>query len=242
MSTVIERIRKALRLPQGGVDQDTRVKTVFAKSGGWTEPVAETGAEGWPALLASIRTEAAHLHLQVHDCPDLASCGQQLAGLVRERTPEWGTARRIMCWNDPALHALGLEELLTDSDIALDYVPDQDVFDHAGRAVFRERIEASYVGVTTADWLIADTATLVLLGGRGRARSVSLVPSIHVAVVSRQRIVPTFGDVLRRLDRQGLALPSNLTFVTGPSKTADIEATLVHGAHGPREMHLFLTP
>lgn len=242
MNTVIERIRKALRLPQGGVDQDTRVKTVFAKTCGWSDPMDPVGPDALPELLASIRTEAAHLNLQVHECTDPVECARELAALVRDRRPEWGARRRIMCWNDPALKALKLEDLLADSDIALDYVPDRDVFDQAERAAFRERIEGSYVGVTTADWLIADTATLVLLGGRGRARSVSLVPSIHVAVVSVRCIVPTFRDVLRRLDRQGLTLPSNLTLVTGPSKTADIEATLVHGAHGPREMHLFLTP
>lgn len=242
MSTVIERIRKALRLPQGGVDQDTRVKTVFAKTKTWGDGVSEVYPDAVPDLVAKIRAEAVHLNLHVHECQDLTTCALELAGLVQARKPEWGTTRRIMCWNDPVLKSLELNTHLVDSDITLDFVPDRDLYEDAERAAFREQIEASYVGVTTADWLIADTATLVLLGGRGRARSVSLVPSIHVAVVSKQCIVPTFRDVLRLLDKQGLGLPSNLTFVTGPSKTADIEATLVHGAHGPREMHLFLTP
>ena len=78
----------------------------------------------------------------------------------------------------------------------------------------------------------------MLLGGKGRARSVSLVPSIHIAVVPAGRIVGSYRRMLSALNAR--TLPSHATVITGPSKTADIEATLVHGAHGPREMHLFV--
>lgn len=242
MSAVLEQIKKALRVAAHGAEAAGRRNTVFAKSADWTAPVDAVAPERLPELVARIRTEAAHLNLQVHECASLDACGAELAALAQVRPAEWGTARNIMAWNDPLLRELGLEERLRGADIGLDWVPDQAEFTEAERAAFRERIIASYMGLTTADYLIADTASLVLLGGRGRGRSVSLVPSIHVAVVPMGRIVPTFRDVLRRLDAQGLALPSNLTFITGPSKTADIEATLVHGAHGPREMHLFLVP
>lgn len=242
MSTVLKRIKKALHVTSHSPEADTRLNTVFAKSKDWTAPVDEVRPDVWPDLVARIRTEAAHLNLQVHECASLDACGAELATLAVARPAEWGTARTIMAWNDPLLRELGLDARLRGTDIGLDWVPEQTAFSEAERAGFRERIIASYLGLTTADYLIADTASLVLLGGRGRARSVSLVPSIHVAVVPMARVVPTFRDVLRRLDTQGLALPSNLSFITGPSKTADIEATLVHGAHGPREMHLFLVP
>jgi L-lactate dehydrogenase complex protein LldG len=67
---------------------------------------------------------------------------------------------------------------------------------------------------------------------------VSLVPSIHIAVVPAERMLGSYRQMLSCLD--AMPLPSNVSIITGPSKTADIEATLVHGAHGPREMHLFV--
>ena len=242
MSTVIERIRKALHIPQGGLSEDTRANVVFAKGAGWAAPAGDVPAGDLPGLIAQIRTEAGHLNLQVHECASAEQCGAELAALVEGRRPEWGTARQVMCWSDPVIQGLGLEARLAGTDISVRTVPERERFDETERAEFRRQVVDSYMGVTTADLLVADTATLLLLGGRGRGRSVSLVPSIHVAVVPVGRIVRTFRDALRRLDARGLGLPSNMTFITGPSKTADIEATLVHGAHGPREMHLFLLP
>jgi len=240
MNMVMENIRKALGI-RGAENDAARFDRLFAKSPGWDEPVAPVEAGEIPALVAQIRTEAAHLNLQVHECPSLEKCGEELAALAAGRSPEWGSQRSIMCWDDPLLRALGLEERL-GQDIGLRYVPSGDSFDQAERAGFRSQVVESYLGVTTADYLIADTATLVVLGGKGRGRSVSLVPSIHVAVVPMGRMVRTFREVMRLFDARRETLPSNMTFITGPSKTADIEATLVHGAHGPREMHLFLVP
>lgn len=237
MSTVMDRIRKALRVIPEGVE--ARKLAVFGKSPSWTEPVAEVAEDDLSALIESIRVEAGHLNLKVHTCASPADCAAELAALARKRPAEWGTKKQIMCWNDPLLQELDLRAHLEGSDIEVKFVPDQDAFTDEERAAFRADVIDSYMGVTTADYLIADTATLVVLGGRGRGRSVSLVPSIHVAVVPVRRIVRTYRDALRLLDALP-ALPGHMTFVTGPSKTADIEATLVHGAHGPREMHLFL--
>jgi L-lactate dehydrogenase complex protein LldG len=232
MSTVMENIRKALGL-RGDESDAARAGRVFAKSAGWDDPVAPVETGEISGLIASIREEAAHLNLQVHECPSLEKCGEELAALAAERSPEWGTQRSIMCWDDPLLRGLGLDEKL-GADITLRFVPVSDSFG--------SQVVESYMGVTTADYLLADTATLVVLGGKGRGRSVSLVPSIHVAVVPTGRMVRSFREVMRIFDARRENLPSNMTFITGPSKTADIEATLVHGAHGPREMHLFLVP
>jgi L-lactate dehydrogenase complex protein LldG len=240
MNTVMENIRKALGVA-GREGEAARAGRVFAKSAGWDEPVAPVEAGEIPGLVAQIRQEAAHLNLQVHECSSLETCGEELAVLAAGRSPEWGTRRSIMCWDDPLLRGLGLEDRLA-AEIALRYVPVRESFNEAERAELREQVVESYMGVTTADHLIADTATLVVLGGKGRGRSVSLVPSIHVAVVPLGRMVRSFREVMRLFDARREALPSNMTFITGPSKTADIEATLVLGAHGPREMHLFLVP
>ena len=232
MSRIIERVRQAL----GVRANDGRDTLVFAKSDDFVHcaDAKATERDGW---MESIRSEAKALNLQVHECPDLDACGEAIATLARERDPEWGTVKQIMRWSDPILEGLGLEGRL-GAEMAVKSVPDADSFSQSERKEFRREVIASYIGITTADYLLADTASLVLLGGRGRARSVSLVPSIHIAVVPRSRMLSSYRQMLSLLS--AMDLPSNVSIITGPSKTADIEATLVHGAHGPREMHLFV--
>lgn len=234
MSGIIDTVRKALGVAAG----DGRENLVFAKSEDFVNCAnAVIPADERAGWMERIRAEAKVLNLRVHESPDLKSCGQAIAALAAERTPEWGTLRQIMRWSDPLLDALVLDAHLP-KDIAVKTVPVAESFSEAHRQEFRSEVIASYIGLTTADYLLANTASLVLLGGRGRARSVSLVPSIHIAVVPQNRMLGTYRQMLSCLNAQ--TLPSNVSIITGPSKTADIEATLVHGAHGPREMHLFV--
>jgi L-lactate dehydrogenase complex protein LldG len=105
-------------------------------------------------------------------------------------------------------------------------------------------VSKAYIGVTSAEWCVASTATLAARNHPGMPRSVSLVPSIHVAVIRAGQVVADFHELYAllntELDREGRGLTDAMTFITGPSKTADIEATLVHGAHGPRELYLIV--
>ena len=78
----------------------------------------------------------------------------------------------------------------------------------------------------------------------GQPRCVSLLPSIHIAVIKLEQILSDLKELYTLLkwdlDKQAEGITDCMTFITGPSKTADIEATLVHGAHGPRELYLFV--
>jgi len=65
------------------------------------------------------------------------------------------------------------------------------------------------------------------------------VPSVHIAVLPLDRLVAELSEIYAHLEALD-PMPAAVTFISGPSKTADIEAQLVHGAHGPREMHLFV--
>ena len=99
----------------------------------------------------------------------------------------------------------------------------------------RDELFGADLGVTAAQWAIAETGTLVLVGDEERHRLASLLPPVHIALLHRSRILANLGEALGTLRRP---LSPAVTFVTGPSRTADIELQLVIGVHGPRELHV----
>ncbi len=97
------------------------------------------------------------------------------------------------------------------------------------------------LGVTGVQWGVAETGTLVLESERERHRLTSLVPPVHVALVEAQQIRHTLGEVMEAMRAQGVgALSRAITFITGPSRTSDIELTLAIGVHGPAELHVII--
>jgi len=100
------------------------------------------------------------------------------------------------------------------------------------------------VGITGAFCAIAETGTLMMLSGAATPGATSLLPETHIGVVPEQRIVRAMEDAwaLLRAERGDAAMPRAVNFISGPSRTADIEQTLVLGAHGPYRVHLILTP
>jgi L-lactate dehydrogenase complex protein LldG len=109
-----------------------------------------------------------------------------------------------------------------------------------GRALF-----GASIGLTAADYGIAETGTLVFAHGEGTRRLVSLLPPTHICLLDARRIAMSLGELLGRVHDEFYSRanpPQTMTFVTGPSCTADIEQTLTVGMHGPRELHVLLFP
>ncbi|MDP8957665.1 MAG: lactate utilization protein [Actinomycetota bacterium] len=106
-------------------------------------------------------------------------------------------------------------------------------------AGLRERAAAADLGLTTARWGLTSTGTSVLVADAQSPRLVSLLPSAHLAVLWEEDLLPDLA-ALARATRQLGAMPSAVTLVTGPSRTADIEQTLVVGVHGPARMGVVL--
>ncbi len=98
------------------------------------------------------------------------------------------------------------------------------------------------VGITGAFCAIAETGTLMMCSGPDTPPATSLLPETHIAVVSRNRIVTGMEDGWALLRRERDALPRAVNFISGPSRTADIEQTVTLGAHGPYRVHLLLLP
>ena len=96
------------------------------------------------------------------------------------------------------------------------------------------------VGITGAFCAIAETGTLMLLSGAQTPATVSLLPATHIAVVRANRIVPSMEDAWTLLRGEHGQPPRAVSFVSGPSRTADIEQTVTLGAHGPYRVHIVL--
>ena len=94
------------------------------------------------------------------------------------------------------------------------------------------------VGITTVQAAIAETGTLVLDSTQERHRLVSLVPPVHIAILDASKIYETLGEALAFIHKTEIS-PA-VTFITGPSRTADIELTLTVGVHGPQELYVII--
>jgi L-lactate utilization protein LutC len=99
--------------------------------------------------------------------------------------------------------------------------------------------EASF-GLCRADWAVAETGSVVVRSSVAVRRGYSLVPPAVGFFVPASRLVPTIGDVLRALPTDGLALPSCVSFISGPSSTSDLAAIHVVGVHGPGEVFVWM--
>lgn len=103
-------------------------------------------------------------------------------------------------------------------------------------AAVKEALFSLDAGITGVDALVAETGTIVISCSRTRPRSLSLLPRLYIALADTGQIVPDLFDWFARVEVA--ALPAAFTWITGPSKTGDIELTLVTGVHGPGEVHV----
>jgi L-lactate utilization protein LutB len=121
---------------------------------------------------------------------------------------------------------------------------------HAVASLTSDALFALDVGVTGVQWGVAETGTLVLSTAGERNRLLSLIPALHIAIVHRRDVRDTLTQVLHELHAPPTESPRHapappirhraVTFITGPSRTSDIELTLVVGVHGPTQLYVVL--
>ena len=149
----------------------------------------------------------------------LTQLGTALRAWLAERLP---ADQQFYVW-EPAMQAL-----LTAANVSF----------QATEADFKAQ---AAVGLTSCEALVARTGSLVVAPATASGRRLSIYPDQHVVLARPSQVVAEIGDALRTVQaRYGENLPSMLSLTTGPSRTADIEKTLVLGAHGPRRLTLFL--
>lgn len=111
----------------------------------------------------------------------------------------------------------------------------------AGVAVeFRKPVDGDLVGLTGCFCATAETGSLVMLSGPDTYASAGLLPETHIAVVPASRIVAGHEDAFALIRAERGELPRAVNFVSGPSRTGDIEQTIVLGAHGPYRVHVIV--
>lgn len=126
---------------------------------------------------------------------------------------------------DSIARALGLTEVQTDHGYAVD------------------DLESCDAGLTECEALVAQTGSVLVSAPSAGGRALSVLPPHHVVLARRSQIVPDLGVALQRVQAKFKdKFPSFLSFISGPSRTGDIERILVLGAHGPKKLTVLLLP
>jgi L-lactate dehydrogenase complex protein LldG len=194
-----------------------------------------------PALVAQVREQLTAVGGEV--C--CVSSGPEAIAALR-RIVEAKQARRVVRWPSELLQALEVDAALSQDGVSVQptAIPGAGAVDPETRLALREAVSQADLGLTGVDYVIAATGTLALTALPGQMRGVSLLPPVHVAVARSDQIVATMADCLWFLQGRGddvqRQLTSCVSFVTGPSRTGDIELTLTVGVHGPGELHLII--
>jgi L-lactate utilization protein LutC len=225
---ILGKIRSALKSGESsgrGVAASAHVSSDDAKAGDTRRRCEDERIE----LLERFESELTRIGVRTHHAATIDSAAEYVEHIASKRE-----ARIIIGSCAEVVESLGLDVRLGTHGIR--YVTE------AGEANFRSIASEADIGVSGIDYALADTGTLVLLTGEGQARSISLLPPVHIAVVNPDQIVSGLDDLfaLARSERKDKQLPSAVTFITGPSRTADIELTLVIGVHGPQELHVVI--
>ncbi len=115
------------------------------------------------------------------------------------------------------------------------------VSSHFSERLVKTDLAACDVAITGCEYLVARTGSIVMSSAQISGRTTSVYAPIHICIAYTNQLVYDIKDALQSAKQKyGSRLPSMITFATGPSRTADIEKTLVVGVHGPKEVYLFL--
>jgi L-lactate dehydrogenase complex protein LldG len=163
----------------------------------------------------------------------------ELHALLRAELIRWG-AHRLVSWSREELRHFEIDWLWNElSCVSITGASPHDANRVAPPVVastresYRAAALRAEVGITGVDFAVAETGSLAMSSGPGRPRSVSLLPSVHIALVQEAQILASLGEALTQGVQPGHRPPSAFYLVTGPSRTSDIENDHTIGVHGP---------
>lgn len=188
----------------------------------WLPPVGET----WDDQIALFAAQCADLKADFFLCPDEADLHARLANLAAESG-----------WTRLAAHPGTLTDAaasaLSSSALSLPVLVTHPGYDLAA-------LELCDAALTECDALVAQTGSVLVTSRSAGGRTLSALAPHHVVLARRDQLVPDLTAAFALLaERYGTDYPSLLSFITGPSRTGDIERILVLGAHGPKRLSIF---
>lgn len=169
---------------------------------------------------------------QAFPVKDRNELAQVLKGIIQERN-----IQKAMCWDHPELTNLKLEEVFSEAQASLSKWPLEKDYDNwIGKAATME------AGIVWGDIVMAETGTLVLpVSSPGQPTSVCVLPITLIAIFTTAQLVDGFAGVVNLFkERYGTHLPTTTTFISGPSRTTDIEMVLTIGVHGSRYVYALI--
>ncbi len=222
---ILDQIRQSLQVNQAHLIEQAAASSVPHER----EPFMPSDLDPIEQFTAELRALHAHVHL----CNGLGEALDKLHELL-----EGADAQQVLTWAMDDLPLFGVAELLQAMGIQQ---ADSQVHGAEDRDAAQRALEPVPVCISGADAAIAESGSLLLVTGAGRGRLASLLPPMHIALLPAERIVRTLPDAFDLLRHQfgdGVFRDhANVSIITGPSRTADIELSLTLGVHGPRDVH-----
>lgn len=220
---VLARIREALQVPPA--ERHSHHTKQMAELTPFREWLPRVGAAQEERLSLFAR-QSEVLRTELHHCADMAAAAAHLSELAS--AARW---RRIALHPAPLLDAL--DRLLPPELERLRVTAGYD----------ESAMEQCDAGVTECECLVAQTGSVCVTSLSSGGRSLSVLPPHHVVIARREQLVPDLSAAYELLARKyGSNYPSFISFISGPSRTGDIERILVLGAHGPRRLTVLLLP
>ncbi len=144
--------------------------------------------------------------------------------------------KKAMCWDHPELEKLNMEEMFSDAQASLTKWPVAEK-----SSGWKKAAAAMEAGIVWADMVMAESGTVVLPQAPGQSTSVCVLPLTFIAICTTAQLVDGFAPVMKTFkQRYGTTLPTTITFISGPSRTTDIEMDLTIGVHGARYVYTFI--
>jgi L-lactate dehydrogenase complex protein LldG len=227
---MLNRIRASLEtamLPAASYELPARPPSLDSSAGVPADP---------ESLRAAFITEVQSLSAQVYSPDDQAEAIGLLLRIVQANETE-----AALAWDEEHLPVPGVWEALTTHGVQILDATLPAAGDKAARAARLAEFDRATVGVTGALAGLANTGSLALSSGPGRGRLASLLPPVHIALLPVASLYPDMAAFLAAHPGT-VRQASNLVFISGPSRTADIEQVLTLGVHGPRDLHVVLIP
>jgi L-lactate dehydrogenase complex protein LldG len=181
-------------------------------------------------LVDRFRAEIERLNGVVHVVPDEKSALEATLGILAGLP----VVHSILAWD--ALPVAGLREAVTAKGYALTAPHAR----HGERQAALRAAEPASVGVTGVDGAFATTGTLALVTHAAQGRLASLLPPVHIALLPRHQLYPRLEDWLSGPGHDALKHSNSVVFITGPSRTSDIEMQTILGVHGPGQLHVIV--